>query len=134
YFPYIRPQENGNKTEVRWVAITNKEGAGLLFVGEGLLEASAFHNRQNDFQSEGRSDGGYYNGKRTPSRHTTDVVAADLTSVHIDYKQIGVGGDNSWGAWTHPEYRLTQRDYSYGYIIRPLSPNETPAVVYKKYK
>jgi beta-galactosidase len=124
YFAYIRPQENGNKTDVRWMAITNKDGLGLEFVGMPLLYVSAHHNLIDDFQSPGRTDGRQRDGVKPVNRHITDVVPRDLTSVNIDYKQMGVGGDDSWGAWTHPEYRLTDKSYSYSYRISPLKPGD----------
>jgi beta-galactosidase len=119
YQPYLRPQENGNKTDVRWVSITNRGGVGLLFEGRQLLEVSAHHNSMEDFESPVDSD---YRKVEHPDghRHTTDVVEQDFTSVDIDLGQIGVGGDNSWGAWTHEEYRLTDTEYSYGFVIKPL--------------
>ena len=115
YWPYLRPQENGNKTDVRWLKITNKEGVGLMFKGKQLLEVSAHHNLIEDFESQEPTE-----GEKTLNRHTVDVNPRNLTSVNIDYKQIGVGGDNSWGAWTHDQYRLTEKDYNYSFSIRTI--------------
>ncbi len=121
YWPYLRPQENGNKTDVRWMSISNEAGQGLKFVGKQLLEVSAHHNIMEDFESEGRSDGRSEKGEeRTVQRHTNDVKPRDLTSVDIDLKQMGVGGDNSWGAQTHKQYRLTDKSYSYGFLMKPI--------------
>ena len=124
YWAYIRPQENGNKTDVRWAAITDTIGNGLLFVGQPLLEVSAHHNIMEDFESPERTDGRQVEGVKVINRHTNDVKPRDLTSVNIDYKQMGVGGDNSWGALTHPEYRLTGKEYSYSFRIRAVSSGE----------
>lgn len=118
YWPYLRPQENGNKTDVRWLKITNEEGRGILFEGTQLLSVSAHHNIMEDFESPERTDGRQVEGKKVVNRHTTDVKPRDLTSVNIDYKQMGVGGDTSWGALTHHQYRLTEKSYSYGFIMR----------------
>lgn len=120
YWPYIRPQENGNKTDVRWMAITNKEGVGLKFKSHDLLEVSAHHNIMEDFESSERTDGRQVDGKPVVNRHVVDVKPRDLTSVNIDYKQMGVGGDNSWGAMTHEKYRLTAKEYNYSFTIFPL--------------
>ncbi len=120
YWPYLRPQENGNKTDVRWLKITNEEGRGILFEGTQLLSVSAHHNIMEDFESPERTDGRQVEGKKVVNRHTTDVKPRDLTSVNIDYKQMGVGGDTSWGALTHPQYRLTEKSYSYGFIMKTL--------------
>ena len=120
YFPYIRPQENGNKTDVRWVSITNSNGVGLKFTGADLLEVSAHHNIMEDFESPHRTDGRQIEGVPVINRHTTDVKPRELTSVNIDHRQMGVGGDNSWGAWTHEQYRLTDKNYSYSFTISPV--------------
>jgi beta-galactosidase len=116
---YIRPQENGNKTDVRWMAITDATGEGLLFKGLPLLEVSAHHNTLEDFESSGPTVGWLQKGVK--SRHTTDVKPRDLTSVNIDFGQMGVGGDDSWGALTHEQYRLTEREYRYSFIMRPVA-------------
>jgi beta-galactosidase len=117
YWPYVRPQENGNKEDVRWMAITNSGGKGLLFTGQPLIAVAAHHNIMEDFESPERTDGRHIDGVKPVNRHTTDVRERDLTSINIDYKQMGVGGDDSWGAWTHPEYRLTKTAYSYSFGI-----------------
>ena len=127
YVPYIRPQENGYKTDVRWAAFSNTQGAGLLMQAKDLISVSAHHNLLEDFESEGRTDGRHIEGERVVNRHTTDVKPRDLVSINIDYKQMGVGGDNSWGARTHPQYTLTGRDYSYAFWIKPFSSRDKPS-------
>jgi beta-galactosidase len=124
YFAYIRPQENGNKTDVRWMTVANKDGLGFEFIGMPLISASAHHQIMEDFESSGRTDGQLKDGKKTVRRHTTDVMERDLTSINIDYKQQGVGGDDSWGAWTHDEYRLRDKEYNYSFRISPIRPGE----------
>ena len=119
YWAYIRPQENGNKTDVSWAAVTDADGNGLLFKGLPLLEVSAHHNILQDFESDGPTVGWLQQGVK--SRHTTDVKPRDLTSVNVDYKQMGVGGDDSWGARTHEQYRLTEREYKYSFLMKPVS-------------
>ncbi|WP_159519852.1 glycoside hydrolase family 2 TIM barrel-domain containing protein [Sunxiuqinia indica] len=126
YWAYLRPQENGNKTDVRWMTITNEDGKGLLFVGQPLLSVSAHHNIMEDFESPERTDGRQEEGVKPVNRHTDDVKPRDLTSVNIDYKQMGVGGDTSWGAWTHDEYRLTGKSYSYSFRMRPITSSVNP--------
>jgi beta-galactosidase len=131
YWAYLRPQENGNKTDVRWLAITDNAGNGLLFSGMPLLETSAHHNIMEDFESMERTDGRQVEGVNVENRHTTDVKPRDLTSVNIDYKQMGVGGDNSWGATTHPEYRLTEKEYSYTFRMRAITAEDDAAEMAK---
>ncbi len=126
YFPYVRPQENGNKVDVRWMTIANKEGLGLEFIGMPLLSVSAHHQIMEDFESPDRTDGRGKAGLKMIRRHINDVKPRDLTSINIDYKQQGVGGDDSWGAWTHDEYRLREKAYNYSFRICPLKPGEKP--------
>ena len=126
YFPYVRPQENGNKVDVRWMTITNKEGLGLEFIGMSLLSVSAHHQIMEDFESPDRTDGRGKAGLKMIRRHINDVKPRDLTSINIDYKQQGVGGDDSWGAWTHDEYRLKEKNYNYSFRICPLRVGEKP--------
>jgi beta-galactosidase len=121
FWHYLRPQENGNKTDVRWVSLTNDEGMGLLFTGMPLIDVNASHVIMEDLESPERTGGRHEEGKKPLNRHTADVNFRDLTSVNIDYKQMGVGGDNSWGAWPHKEYRLWENSYTYSFIIKPLS-------------
>lgn len=131
YWPYLRPQENGNKCDVRWMTLTNEAGYGLQFIGMPLLSVSAHHNIMEDFESPERTDGRQAKGVKVIQRHTTDVKPRDLTSVNIDYKQMGVGGDTSWGAWTHAQYRLTKKTYSYRFRIRALAPGDDPVTLAK---
>jgi len=104
---YVRPQENGNKTDVRWVALTNKDGIGLLAVGIPLLNVSAWPYTMQDLER---------------ARRVHELRQRDTITVNLDYKQMGVGGDNSWGARTHPEYTLPAGDYSYSFRLRPYTP------------
>jgi beta-galactosidase len=111
YTPYVRPQENGNKTDVRWMALTNGEGVGLLVVGDPLLEASAHHFLPQDFDP----------GPDKMQRHASDLEPRDLVTLNVDLHQMGVGGDTSWGARPHPEYSLPAREYAYRFRLRPFS-------------
>jgi beta-galactosidase len=122
--PYIRPQENGNKTDVRWLALTNKEGIGLLVVGDPLLSVSAHHFLTEDFDS----------GDKKRQRHTFDLKPRDLVNLNLDYKQMGVGGDTSWGARPHPQYRLPAQEYTYSFKLRPFSSKLISPMKLSKYK
>jgi len=108
FHPYVRPQETGNKTDVRWLALTNKKGAGLLAVGMPLLSASAWPFTMEDLQK---------------ATHTNELPRRKTITVNLDYKQMGVGGDDSWGARTHPEYTLPAKTYSYKFRLRPYTPD-----------
>lgn len=117
YVPYVRPQENGYKTDVRWVALTNDDDVGLLAVGLPLLSVSAHHNVLEDFESP---EAGYMARQEAVNRHTIDVRPRDLVSLDLDYKQMGVGGNNSWGQETIEKYRLLEPAYEYRFRIRPF--------------
>jgi beta-galactosidase len=114
YYPYVRPQENGTRADVRWMAVTNGAGVGLLAVGAPLLEASALPYLQEDFDE----------GQVKVNRHPTDLAPRDLTEVRLDWHQMGVGGDNSWGAQALPQYRLPLRTYEWTFGLRPVGPGD----------
>ena len=97
-----------------------------------LLSVSAHHNIMEDFESMERTDGRQSEGVPVVNRHTTDVKPRDLTSVNIDYKQMGVGGDNSWGARTHDEYRLTDKEYSYSFRMKAIKTEDKPTQLAKQ--
>ena len=105
---YIRPQESGNKTDVRWLTITNNEGKGVKVEGAQPLGFSALPFADEDLDP----------GLTKKQQHPTDIKPRWGTYLHIDYKQRGVGGDNSWGALPHPQYRLLDKKYTYSYLIR----------------
>ncbi|NMC40186.1 MAG: DUF4981 domain-containing protein [Bacteroidales bacterium] len=123
YVPYIRPQENGHKTDTRWLTLTDESGSGLLFQGNPLICFTALHNIPDDFESPGKLSA-YRKDAKTANRHTKDIKPRDLVNLHIDLGQMGVGGDDSWGAMVHPQYRLTDDEYEYSFRIRPLSPDD----------
>jgi beta-galactosidase len=105
---YVRPQENGNKTDVRWVVVTNEDDAGLMAVGDPVLSVSAWPFSMSDLEE---------------ADHINELPRRDFITLNLDYKQMGVGGDNSWGARTHPEYTLPARPYSYRFRLKPYSPD-----------
>jgi beta-galactosidase len=123
YHPYVRPQEHGNKSDVRWVALTNRDGIGLLAMGMPLLEATATQMPLD--VSDGARDGS--------QRHTTDMRPQDFVALNLDWKQMGVGGDTSWGAPIHPEYTLPAQPYAYSVRLRPFSTKDaSPAALYRQ--
>jgi beta-galactosidase len=116
FHPYVRPQETGNKTDVRWMALSNDRGTGLLIVGMPLLSVSALHFTTEDLDP----------GLRKAQRHDGDLVERDLVNLNIDYKQMGVGGINSWGPTALPRYSLYYREYGYSFTLRPFSALDGP--------
>jgi len=109
-FDYIRPQENGNRSDIRWATLTNKAGVGLKISGVPTFDFSAHHQPLSDFDP----------GMEKAQRHHTDIVKRDLVNVNIDYKQSGVGGDNSWGAQAWDKYQLKAKDYNYSFTLTPI--------------
>ncbi len=119
YVPYIRPQENGYKTDTRWLTLTDSTGTGLRVEGDSLFCFAALHNLHDDFESPGRLSG-YRRDAKEVNTHATDIKPRNLVALNIDYGQLGVGGDNSWGARTHPEYCLTDNSYHYSFRIEGI--------------
>ncbi len=111
YFPYSRPQENGNKTDVRWVQLTNSKGNGLKATGKPTLGTSAMPYAREDFDP----------GEQKAQRHTNDVKSRDFIEWHIDLKQMGVGGDNSWGARPRNEYMIFPGIYKFDFTLLPVT-------------
>jgi len=103
YVPYIVPQEHGNKTDVRWLALESASGAGLLIVARGLLECSASHHTANDLYR---------------AAHTHELERRPEVFVHLDHQQRGLGGA-SCGPDTLPEYRIRAGTHRFGYRLRP---------------
>ena len=119
YVPYVRPQENGYKTDTRWLTITGSDGRGMRIEGEPLFCFAALNYLHEDFESPGKLSG-YRPDAKLVNTHIDDVRPRDLVCLNIDYGQMGVGGDNSWGARTHPEYCLRDAEYEYSFRIVPL--------------
>jgi beta-galactosidase len=109
-FEYGRPQENGYRTENRWVQFTDNQGKGIEILGMPKISFSAHFNPIEDFDD----------GEAKGQRHINDITPRDFISLHIDYKQMGVGGDNSWGARTWKKYQLEPKDYKYSFIVKPI--------------
>lgn len=119
YVAYVRPQENGYKTDTRWLRITDSNGRGIRFEGQPLFSFAAMNYLHEDFESSGRL-AGYRPDAKLINRHISDVVPRDLVCVNIDYGQMGVGGDDSWGERTHPQYCLLEKEYNYSFRMVPV--------------
>lgn len=120
---YSRPQENANKTDVRWLALTNQQGLGLLAVGEQVLSASAWPYTQSDIDFIAGKDGSESASGLVPvtTKHGADVPMRDLVTVNIDHKQMGVGGDTSWGRLVHAQYTIPAQSYQYSFTLVPFN-------------
>lgn len=106
FVPYIEPQENGNRTDVRWVTLTDSRGVGLKAIGMPLLSFSAWHFAMEELETR---------------KHPFEIVQSKDITLNLDLRQMGVGGDDSWGAWPHPEYRLPALPYEYKFVLEPIA-------------
>jgi beta-galactosidase len=107
---YIRPQESGYRTDTRWIHLTDTEGLGVEVQGLQPLSFSAMPQLTEDFDE----------GTLKKSRHTSDIHKRRFVCLHVDLAQRGVGGDNSWGAQPHDEFRLLRKKYGYSFVVRPV--------------
>ncbi|WP_025006854.1 glycoside hydrolase family 2 TIM barrel-domain containing protein [Marinilabilia salmonicolor] len=131
--PYERPQENGNKTGVRWAALTNKKGVGLMAIsaehpGEGF-EMTAMPYLTADFDAR---EGYEYGPVHLEQKHIAQVKERNLIRWNIDYGQRGLGGINSWGAQPLDNYRLSpDKEYTYSFKLIPVEANDQDQLIQK---
>ncbi|MBI5008312.1 MAG: beta-galactosidase, partial [Bacteroidia bacterium] len=123
YTPYIRPQENGYKTDARWLLLTNDQETGLMIIGDPVICFSALNYIHDDFESPGKLSQ-YRKDAKTANTHTDDIKPRDLVNLNVDLGQMGVGGDDSWGAPIHLKYRLLDRKYEYSFRMRPVTSDD----------
>jgi len=107
YVPYTRPQENGNKTDVRWITLTDNEGNGVRIEGLQPLSVSALHNYPSDFDP----------GLTKKQQHISDITPRNEVVLCVDLKQRGIGGDNSWGALPHDAYLIKDKDLKFSFTL-----------------
>lgn len=104
---YLRPQECGNKTDVRWLKVTDENGNGIKFLGVPTVEVNALPYTPLEIEE---------------SDHPYKLPKSDKVVVRVNYKQMGIGGDDSWGAKTHPDFTLySNKTYSFSFIIKGIS-------------
>jgi len=110
FIPYIEPQETGNRTDVRWVTLTNPAGEGLMACGFPELEINALRYTPWELESK---------------RHPFELNPSENIILRLNYHQMGVGGDDSWGARPHPEFTLyPDTFYTYRFRLAPVSSGE----------
>lgn len=104
--PYVMPQENGNRTDVRWMFLANKKHDGLLVVADSLLSMSAWPYTEKNINE---------------AKHTYDLEESGFITLNIDLIQMGIGGNDSWSPVAAPiaEYQIPAGDYSYSFFILP---------------
>lgn len=105
HYAYGRPQENGNRTDVRWVKFTDDDGRGLEATGEPLIDFSAWQYTQDQLER---------------AKHDYELGPRDFITVNLDWRQRGVGGVNSWGEHTLPQYTLRGKHFEYEFLLKPV--------------
>ena len=110
FFPYIRPQETGTKSDLRWWEQTDKAGKGFKISSDNVFSASALHYSIDDLDE----------GDEKEQRHSYEVPQSKYTELCIDLAQFGLGGENSWGSWPLPEHRLGYGNKVFSFVISPV--------------
>lgn len=110
FYSYIRPQENGNKTDIRWWKMLSPSGSGIKVVSAAPFSASALH-----YTIESLDE-----GWNKQNWHSPEVEEADLTNFCIDKVQTGLGCEDSWGRIARPEYQVPYGDYEFTFILSPV--------------
>ena len=113
FSPYIRPQETGNKTDIRWWSISNAASDGLTFTAPEPLEMTALNYLTSDL------DGGPV--KEEHQMHAGDLTPRPFTVLHIAQRQMGLGCIDSWGAWPLQKYLIPYADHSFSFVITPVA-------------
>ena len=108
-FPYIRPQESGTKSDIRWWKQTDATGLGLQVKSCAPFYASALH-----FDTEELDD-----GDEKEQRHSFDLKKSKFTNLFLDAAHMGVGGENSWGAWPLEKYRVHYGNKTFNFVLIP---------------
>ena len=111
FFPYIRPQETGTKSDLRWWEQTDKAGKGFRITSDNVFDASALHYSINDLDE----------GEEKDQRHSYQVPQSKYTELCIDKEQFGIGGENSWGSWPLPQHRISYGDKTFTFVISPIN-------------
>ncbi|MDQ8205445.1 beta-galactosidase domain 4-containing protein, partial [Pelagicoccus sp. SDUM812003] len=110
-YPYARPQENGYRTDTRWLQLRDELGKGIeIRAIDDAIGFNARHHFDSDLDP----------GMEKAQRHSTDVPHRPLVSVNIDHAQMGVGGDTSWGQRPHEQYLIAPSALRYAYLIAPI--------------
>lgn len=138
YFPYVRPQENGHHTDTRWLTLTDEKSNGLMILADKTIGFNALRNSVEDFDSEEAVQHDYqwqnYSQEeiihKDPEKaknilrrmhHINDIVARQFVEVCVDMKQQGLGGFDSWGARTQPDFTIpANQNYLWGFTLIPV--------------
>ncbi|MDG1052788.1 MAG: glycoside hydrolase family 2 TIM barrel-domain containing protein, partial [Flavobacteriaceae bacterium] len=125
-FDYSRPQENGYRTQTKWLELIDDSGNGFKIFGDPYISFSAHYNTIEDFDDgvRNKKPGEMGSARKRiikKQRKPIDIPKRNFISLNIDLKQMGVGGDNSWGARPLLKYIIPPGNYKYSFIIKPIS-------------
>ena len=105
HHPYVFPQLNGNRTDVRWVQLTNSSNVGIRFTADTVLQFIAHDYTDEDVEN---------------AEHDHEIVRRDFIELQLDHQQMGIGGDNGWGAEVHEKYWVKAKPYRYTLMIQTI--------------
>jgi beta-galactosidase len=114
YTPYVFPSECGGKEDVRWLALTDAEGTGLIVIGLDKLHVDALHFSIQDLEQ---------------ARHTYDLMPRDEVILHLDGWHMGVGGDDGWACQVHKEFLIFPGKYHFGLRLKAVSAKDDLAAL-----
>lgn len=122
-FPYVRPQEFGNKTDVRWVTLLDENGNGLMVSNDWPISTSAWQYAPEalDFVPDPRGQESSSGLVPLPSGNAAGLQPSGYITWNIDFMQMGLGGDTSWGRHVHDEYTIPAQKYSYGFSLKLIN-------------
>lgn len=135
YEPYVRPQENNHRTDIHWCTLVGKSKKGLLFVADRTFEMNVSNYPLESLDSGDSIENAAPRTDKTDHRHLTDPQPEQLVDLFIDYRMMGIGGDNSWGAMAHEPYLIhsgKENAVSYGFAIVPFDKKtDFKSLIYK---
>ena len=111
YYGYIRPQESGNKTDVRWWKVVSASGKGLKFFSSEPMECQTLNFTEEDLDPSSEK----------ANRHSGDLTPRPFSCVHIAQREMGIGCVNSWGAWPRREYQMPVKNYEFTFVVEPMN-------------
>lgn len=136
YYPYVRPQENGHRTDTRWLTLSDRKGHSLTIYADQTIGFNALRNSIEDFDGEEATQHDYQWNNRNAEElkhdlstaqnikprqtHINDITPRDFVEVCVDMKQMGVGGFDSWGAIPDAQYLIpANQEYQWGFTLVP---------------